>query len=629
MTPLGTAFLAGLCLLASCIQAQPLRCPALDNSPRGQYCVSFKIVAGKLTVDRDAFRIAPSLAKFEPAIRQIVRQAIAKIADPLTPSLRGSSSWHDFVNAFQAWAAENPERLDLGTLFSADYLFASILTQTPDSGLVLNEDQIDPLRGTISFSILPPFDTNSIELELPAMTESQRRARIPQLRKRLAQLDGHLWSSPNIRKVLAPLYENLGLTPQLLVLARSQTIQITEGPRIASIILPSDQVPDRDVDRVLWDLLDTGHFRMAMRNKNTWAANRIVDFNRDLGYLEGDEPYAIHYQLQELQVLISSLGYSLAAQPSTRSGSSPYVDLLIKGTKKKRSLSAGFTYKPGQGFSVLANLHTSFLTFAAGGPSGILGSASYSSDFLDFDQLQERVSAGVNAFTSIERNRFLNGVEVDEQSTGGLATLQWQPWRGLDRNSITFHLDPSYATVLNQTLMTIDAGAQFVRKDLASEYPWRLLIEPSVLANARFADFIVTANTHRSFDHWDYDLSGRLENAVGDAPLFELPSLGGADSVRGFRADDAIGRRLWSVQSELWHGLPLINSLKAATFLDLGGAYQTVGSYPGLRAGPGTGLRLDLRLAVLKFDWAYGFGQAATGGSRGKFYLSLVLNTPQ
>ncbi len=65
--------------------------------------------------------------------------------------------------------------------------------------------------------------------------------------------------------------------------------------------------------------------------------------------------------------------------------------------------------------------------------------------------------------------------------------------------------------------------------------------------------------------------------------------------------------------------------LKIATFADLGGAYQTIGSSPGLRAGLGTGLRLDLRVAVLRFDWAYGFGKAATGGSRGKFYFNVIL----
>ncbi len=170
-------------------------------------------------------------------------------------------------------------------------------------------------------------------------------------------------------------------------------------------------------------------------------------------------------------------------------------------------------------------------------------------------------------------------------------------------------------------------GAQFVHYNLTSEYPWHLEIDPRVLINLRFVIGIVTANIHRSFDAWEYEVSGRLENTVGDAPLFELPSLGGSDTVRGFRADDAIGRRLWSTQNELWHAIPQLHLLKIATFFDLGGAYQTSGSYPGLRAGTGAGLRLDFRLALLKFDWAYGFGEAATGGSRGKFYFSIALNT--
>ena len=57
------------------------------------------------------------------------------------------------------------------------------------------------------------------------------------------------------------------------------------------------------------------------------------------------------------------------------------------------------------------------------------------------------------------------------------------------------------------------------------------------------------------------------------------------------------------------------------------GPFTPAGNNPGLRAGLGTGLRLDLRVAVLRFDWAYGFGNAATGGSRGKFYFNVILPT--
>ena len=156
------------------------------------------------------------------------------MTDPLAPGLLGDSAWPDYIIAYQAWSAADPDRLDLGTLFSSDFLFANLLQQTPDSGLVLNEDEIDPLSGTISFSILPLFDSNSVSIQLPAMLESRRRTRVPQLRKRLARLTGSLWSSTNIREAIAPLYANLGLTPQVLLLPRNQTIQIVEGPRLSA-----------------------------------------------------------------------------------------------------------------------------------------------------------------------------------------------------------------------------------------------------------------------------------------------------------------------------------------------------------------------------------------------------------
>jgi hypothetical protein len=601
---IGTAFFAGLCLLVSCACAQPV-------PSRGQYRVSFRIVGGKLAVDRDAFQVAPSFVKFEAEIRLRVSQAIAKI-EPLAPSLLGDSTWPDYIIAYEAWSATNPDQLDLGTLFSSDFLFSGLLKQTPDSGLILNEEEIDPESGSISFSILPLFDSNAVRIQLPAMVQVRSDTRTPQLRKRLARLNGSLWSSSNIRKAVTPLYVNLGLTPAILLLPRSQTIQIDEGPRIASIVFAADQVPARDINRLLWDLLDTAHFRMA-------AGKRVVDFERDLHYAEGDEPYAIQYQIQAMQLLIAPLGYTLATDASARTGASQYVDLRVQAIKKSRHIAGGFGYKPGQGFSLLGTAQLSALGLSGGGPSGTLGASSYSVNFLGG-------SASVNAGVTEERNRVLDGIKVNQQTTAEFATLDWEPWRGLDGNTVMLQFVPSHAVTLNETLNTLQPDVLFMHTNSTSQYPWRMLIEPRVLIGLRFADCIVTANTHRSFDHWEYDLSGHFENALGNPPIFELPSLGGADTVRGFRADDAIGRRLWSTQSELWwHVLPRLPPLKLATFVDLGGAYQTTGSYAGLREGLGTGVRLDLRVAVLKFDWAYGLGQAATGGSRGKFYFNVVL----
>lgn len=609
---ISTAYIAGL-LLAS----------ANAVTARGQYSVSFKIVAGKLAVDRDTFHVPPALVKFEPAIRKTVRDEIKTIG-PLAPNLLITASWPEYISAYEDWAAQDPSRLDLGTLFSSDFLFSTLLKDAPDSGLVLNDEVIDPASGTISFSILPVFDSQKLQMKLSGMPQRNRPVRQAQLRRRLARLNGRLWCSACIRQALAAMYANLGLTPQILILPKSDTIQIIEAPRINSIMLP-EKISPRDIDRLLWELLDSRQFRMAMRNKSKWLPARTVDFDRDLGYAPGDEPYDVPYQIQELQFLISPLGYTVMAQPSARTGASQYVDLQVQpssSSEKKaiRRLAAGFTYKPGQGVSAVGNLQVQSLTLSAGGPSGVLGSGAYSAQYLGY-------SAILNAFTSVELNRVLDHVHVDEHSTGALATLQWQPFRALDGNSLLLGVTPEHAVILNRTLNTIQPEADFVHNTLTSDHPWRATVSPRVLIDGKFANAIITANTHRAFDHWEYDLTGHFENAFGNAPIFELPSFGGENTVRGFRADDAIGRRIWSDQNELWHVLtPRWPMLKIAAFGDIGGAYQTTGSAPSLRAGTGAGLRLDFRVAVVRFDWAYGFGQAATGGSRGKFYFNVVLN---
>lgn len=571
-------------------------------------------------MDRDAFCVPSSLLKFENQIRSTVQQAVAELG-PLSPDLLVDATWPEYVNLYENWSAADSSRLDLGTLFSSDFLFANVLKQTPDSGLVLGDQGIDPVDGAIAFSILPLFDSNMVQIQLPAMLPRRQRTRVPQLRKRLAHLNGSLWSSAAIRNALAPLYANLSLTPEILLFPTTATIQIVEGPRIASILLPADQVPAKDINPLLWLLLDTRRFRRA-------KGRRIVDFDRDLGYAAGAEPYLIAYQLQELQLLISPLGYTLAAQASARTGASQYVDLTVQRASnvqskpKNRYIGAGFEYKPGQDLSALGNFSWPPLSVSIGGPSGTLASGSYSLERLAF-------SASVSAGVSEERNRVLDGIRLNEEVVSDSATLGWNPWRALDGSTLTFQLTPNHSVVLDRTLNTIEPRFQFLHTSLTSQYPWRFSLDPRIVIDRHFADSILTANTHRTFDHWEYDLSGRFENAFGGLPLFELPSFGGENTVRGFRADDAIGRRLWAGQNELWLPLPRLSPLKLATFFDVGGAYQTVGSAPGLREGLGAGLRLDLRLAVLKFDWAYGFGSAATGGSRGKVYFHVEFPTQQ
>ncbi len=164
---------------------------------------------------------------------------------------------------------------------------------------------------------------------------------------------------------------------------------------------------------MLWDLLDTGHFRKA-------TGKRIVDFDRDLGYAPGDEPYVIQYQLQAMQLLISPLGYTLTIQPSAHTGASQYVDLRIQmsssaAAKPKSRHIAGASHTTQAKASVRSEIFRwTSLTLSAGGPSGTLGSGSYFAGYLGF-------SASANAGVTVERNRFLDGVKVNQQSHRGIS----------------------------------------------------------------------------------------------------------------------------------------------------------------------------------------------------------------
>jgi hemolysin activation/secretion protein len=162
-----------------------------------------------------------------------------------------------------------------------------------------------------------------------------------------------------------------------------------------------------------------------------------------------------------------------------------------------------------------------------------------------------------------------------------------------------------------------------------------------------FAHFSTTVSLHRELTHaLDADLHARVGLANDGTPVFERPSFGASDTVRGFTRDDALGLRMWSLQPELWlRGRALLapapdpftgsesrlrgllrDSLSLALFYDVGGVYRTLNSPPGARSGPGAGLRFTYnRQATIKLDWAYGVGERAGGRRRLRFYLTFEL----
>jgi hemolysin activation/secretion protein len=117
----------------------------------------------------------------------------------------------------------------------------------------------------------------------------------------------------------------------------------------------------------------------------------------------------------------------------------------------------------------------------------------------------------------------------------------------------------------------------------------------------------------------------------------ELLSFGGADTVRGFRKDALLGRRLWAVQNELWFTLPgrashnsfwraIATRGQLATLYDFGGIHQVRDGRPGTRQGAGGGLRIQIQRAVfMKIDYAYGFG-VDSKQQRGRWFFNVEYN---
>jgi hemolysin activation/secretion protein len=177
--------------------------------------------------------------------------------------------------------------------------------------------------------------------------------------------------------------------------------------------------------------------------------------------------------------------------------------------------------------------------------------------------------------------------------------------------------------------------------------PFKLRIEPALRMGLPL-DHEPSFNSFRLGTQYHQLIAGPIElesrvelrHATASTPVFEQPSLGGLESVRGFRSDEVIGRKLWSSQNELW--VPLLTAggrsgvrdfvrrnVRLAAFYDVGAldSQPAAGaSENGLRTGAGLGLRIRYQGVVIEADWAYGFGSDETGRpGRGRFYFNFRL----
>lgn len=336
---------------------------------------------------------------------------------------------------------------------------------------------------------------------------------------------------------------------------------------------------------------------------------------------------------------------------------------------KKHYLGGGIEYSPGQDvrffglgqrsrFPLLPDSVNNFSVKGGGqGTAGGLGSINYFSDYVFFNTLHRRVSLQLTVASDLDANRNLSGPPVNQRNTGGLARVEFEPFRDRASSLLRFYAEGRHDTIslqsnlqptMKMNLTTLDVGAFYLFENTKVENPRRIRVQPLLrfglgLAadEPRFTKWLATGSFHQMLPgRFELDISGRAETASKQTPSFELPSFGGAEVVRGFRRDAGLGRKLWSLQNELWIPLPIGNDfsqglkamlrekVKVASFVDVGGLYDTVNVSPGTRTGLGLGVRFIYNPIIFKIDYGYGFGATANSGSRGKFYFSLGSNLP-
>ena len=331
---------------------------------------------------------------------------------------------------------------------------------------------------------------------------------------------------------------------------------------------------------------------------------------------------------------------------------------------KRRFIGIGAEYRPGQHWkpfvqfqqsSVNVGSAVASLSAQAGVNHEAFGSGSGRIEYLWFTHLRRKLSAEFSGGTDFSQDRIIAGVDVSERRNGAWARLEYEALGGADLARLTLAaearttnvaLEPREQPNARVSFRTVAVSATYSLRNLVNAHPFHLSIEPSARlgyvapdAGGGFASagIVATLNQH-AFDRLltTIDVSGRFQAATADTPLVEQPSLGGADTLRGFRTDDAIGTTLWSLQPELWFDISgLFGRSKAAGFVQRTlriAAFADAGTVSGpsvadgdsFRWGPGVGVRILRGPIALKVDWARGIGRGASGPGRGRLYLGAT-----
>jgi len=181
-----------------------------------------------------------------------------------------------------------------------------------------------------------------------------------------------------------------------------------------------------------------------------------------------------------------------------------------------------------------------------------LGSLSWQNDYIGFGKLHHRLSLSVTGKTDSHANRLLgSNAETNERQTGGQARLEYNlvnDWHGVyvqlfgqgARENLAF--SGSATNIPNTTLWTADTGATIDLLHESRPWPGRFEITPQVHfgnqtlpVTTSYTVWSLDASAHQRISDLkliSVDISGHFRNASKGTPIFELPALGGGDSLR-------------------------------------------------------------------------------------------------
>ena len=276
------------------------------------------------------------------------------------------------------------------------------------------------------------------------------------------------------------------------------------------------------------------------------------------------------------------------------------------------------------------------------------GAIAYSAPFVAAHKAPRRIyDIGGSLFTNFVNNREIEGDERDERRTGGSLSLGARPL-GL-RSPHDLHLQ---AELVRETVNVDgldESDLTMLRLSAVHEYrhvyrrPSLLLrTVPALEGSFDVGDGVpyvrpaLQFTAHARFrSGFEYELrlgGGGIDRPV---PQFQLFTLGGSTTVRGFQEDTFLGRGIAYLQAELWipflrplEGRPvgeeeiadptqapfesrLARALKWAVFVDGGEVWQSPLLGRASIAGAGVGLRFVVpgEPLVVRIDYAWGFGE--------------------